>query len=90
MSIEVSTDYWEILNKNYVLDALSSRGLDTESSIIALDCFIEILSNVEDSEKNHITNHLNESMDVRSAALCYEAMGAFQLLRNKMSGDNVD
>ena len=90
MSTEFSTDYWEVLNKNYVIDSLSQKGLSYESAINALEFFVEVLNNVEDSEKTHITNHLNESMDVRSAALCYEAMGAFQLLKNKISGENVD
>lgn len=74
-------DFWDILNKEYVMSMLKNLGLSEEDSNSALSVFIKILEEVENSESNHIKGHIVSGNDIRSAALCFEAMGAFNLLK---------
>jgi hypothetical protein len=82
-------DFWSSLNKEYVISMLIEKGLDDKDAELAIMVFIDILTKVEESESMHIKNHIVSTNDIRSAALCFEAMGAFNLLKNTI-GENID
>jgi hypothetical protein len=82
-------DYWDTLDRSLVADLLVKSGLSEEDSEKSISVFIDILNKVEDAESLHIKSNLISTNDIRSAALCFEAMCAFNLLKNKI-GDKVE
>lgn len=84
----LENDFWIDLDKKYVISMLKDRGLDDHNSNSALEVFVKILEEVESAESNHIRNHIVSGNDIRSAALCFEAMGAFNLLKKTIGENN--
>lgn len=82
-------DFWDSLNREYVISMLRDKGISDKDAESAVLVFIDILTKVEESESIHIKNHIISTNDIRSAALCFEAMGAFNLLKNTI-GENND
>lgn len=75
-------DFWDELDRDYLVKNISLKSNPYE----VIDLLCEILEKIEIAEKSHIEKFLSEG-DLRSASLCYEAMGAYQLLRNKITVD---
>lgn len=76
------SDLWDQLDRKYVIEGI--KGISNEEDVVDYIC--ELLKKLESSELSHIQSSLSTG-DIRSASLCYEAMGAYQLLRNKISGE---
>ena len=82
-SEEVS--YYNILNKKMVSDKLSEL-LSNESSTPEnfIKVFLDILDDLKEEEAGHINKSLAAN-DLRAAALCHEALGAYQTLSNMLT-----
>lgn len=79
--------YYNILNKKMVSDKLSEL-LSHESP--APEDFIKVFLDILDNLKEEETGHINKSLvanDLRAAALCNEALGAYQTLSNMLTSE---
>ena len=79
--------YYNILNKKMVIDKLSEL---LSSSSSTPEDFIKVFLDILDYLKEEETGHINKSLvanDLRAAALCSEALGAYQTLSNMLTAE---
>jgi hypothetical protein len=66
---------------------------ETEKSVLIVDVFLEMLSELIADEIIHIKNTVSEEEnlpDIRKASLCYEALSTYIFLKDSLSEPKED
>lgn len=87
MENDQSISYYESVNKKYITDQfdelLSNASPQSEDF---LNVFIHLLEHLKEEELGHINKSILGN-DLRAAALCNEALGAYQTLQNMITAE---